>query len=146
MRRLNPSINQRDKRHNGRCVGGRDEPVAKLQIGERQVEDVTVLILTGEITVDDGDLAFGRRVDDLIRKGQIKIVVNLAGVTYIDSAGVGMMVAELKMVHQKGGALKLAHLTSRSHHLLAMMKLKLVFEVFEDEASALRSFSWGARP
>ena len=122
------------------------QPASKLQIAERQVADVTVLTVTGEITVDDGDLAFGRRVDDLIRKGQVKIVVNLAGVTYIDSAGVGMMVAELKVVRQKGGALKLAHLTSRSHHLLGMMKLKLVFEVFDDEASALRSFAWGARP
>ena len=121
-------------------------PVAKLQIVERQADDITILILTGEITVDEGDLAFGRRVDDLIRKGQVKIVVNLAGVTYIDSAGVGMMVAELKMVHQKGGAMKLAHLTSRSHHLLGMLKLKLVFEIFEDEASAVRSFAWGPRP
>lgn len=122
------------------------ERASKLQIAERQVDDATVLTLTGEITVDDGDLVFGRRVDDLIRKGQVKIVVNLAGVTYIDSAGVGMMVAELKMVRQKGGALKLAHLTSRSHHLLGMMKLKLVFEIYEDEASALDSFAWGDRP
>jgi anti-sigma B factor antagonist len=121
------------------------QPESKLHIAERQVGDITVLTLSGAITADDGDLAFGRRVDDLIGKGQVKIVVNLAEVTYIDSAGVGMMVAELKMVRQKGGAMKLAHLTARSHHLLAMLKLKMVFDIFEDEASALHSFSWGMR-
>jgi anti-sigma B factor antagonist len=120
------------------------QPVSKLHIDERQIEDITILILKGEITADDGDLVFGRRVDDLIKNGQVKIVVNLADVTYIDSSGVGMMVAESKMVRQHRGVMKLVHLTARSHHLLAMMKLKLVFEIFEDEASALRSFVWGS--
>lgn len=121
------------------------DPVSKLHIVERQVEEVTVLALSGEITADDGDIVLGRWIDDLIRKGQVKIVVNLADVTYIDSSGVGMMVAEMKMVRQKGGAMKLADLTARSHHLLAMTKLRLVFDIFEDEASAVRSFSWGLR-
>ena len=121
------------------------KPSSKLQIDERQIEDITVLNLRGEITADDGDLVFGRRVDELIKKGQVKIVLNLADVTYIDSSGVGMMVAESKAVYGQGGVMKLAHLTARSHHLLAMLKLKLVFEIFDDEASALRSFVWGAR-
>lgn len=120
------------------------QPVSKLQIAERQVDDVTVLILTGEITADDGDIAFGRRVDDLVlKKGQRKVLVDLAGVTYIDSAGVGMMAAELKIVRKQGGAMKLINLTSKSHRLLAMMKLMTVFEIFEDEAAAMRSFSRG---
>ena len=121
------------------------KPSSKLQIDERQIEDITVLNLRGEITADDGDLVLGRRVDELIKKGQVKIVLNLADVTYIDSSGVGMMVAESKAVYGQGGVMKLAHLTARSHHLLAMLKLKLVFEIFDDEASALRSFVWGAR-
>jgi anti-sigma B factor antagonist len=121
------------------------KPSSKLQIDERQIEDITVLTLRGEITADDGDLVLGRRVDELIKKGQVKIVLNLADVTYIDSSGVGMMVAESKAVYGQGGVMKLAHLTARSHHLLAMLKLKLVFEIFDDEASALRSFVWGAR-
>lgn len=121
------------------------ERASKLHITERQVEDVTVLALTGEIALDDGDLAFGRRVDELVAKGHLRILVDLGGVTYIDSAGVGMMAAELKMVHKKGGAMKLVHLTERSHRLLAMMKLMTVFETFEDEASAILSFAWGAR-
>ncbi len=121
------------------------QPSSKLQIDVRQVEDITVMTLRGEITADDGDLELGRGVDELIKKGQVKIVLNLADVTYIDSSGVGMMVAESKAVYGQGGVMKLAHLTARSHHLMAMLKLKLVFEIFDDEASALRSFVWGAR-
>jgi anti-sigma B factor antagonist len=122
------------------------QPPSKLQIDQRQIDDITVLTLRGEITSDDGDLAFGRCVDDLIKRGLVKLVVNLADVTYIDSAGVGMMVAESKMLQQKNGVMKLAHLTARSHHLLAMLKIRLVFELFDDEASALQSFKWGPRP
>ena len=118
------------------------DKTSKLQIAERQVDDVTVLILTGEITLDDGELAFGRRVDDLVLKqGRRKILVDLGGVTYIDSAGVGMMAAELKIVRSKGGALKLLHLAENSHRVLAMLKLMTVFESFDDEALAIRSFS-----
>ena len=121
------------------------KPSSKLQIDERQIEDITVLDLRGEITADDGDLVLGRRVDELIKKGHVRIVLNLADVTYIDSSGVGMMVAESKAVYGQGGVMKLAHLSARSHHLLAMLKLKLVFEIFDDEASAIRSFVWGPR-
>ena len=115
-----------------------------LQIEERQVEDMTILSLTGQITLDDGDLVFGRKVDGLLASGRTKFVVDLGGVTYIDSAGVGMLVAELKLVQKKGGAMKLVRLTDRSHGLLRMMKLMTLFETFDDEAAALRSFAWGA--
>ena len=120
------------------------EKESKLAIDERQVEDVVVLTLKGEITADDGELKFGRLVDDLVlKKGHRKVLVDLAGVTYIDSAGVGMMAAEYRIVRGKGGALKLVNLAKQSHRLLAMMKLMTVFEVFDDEAAAIRSF---ARP
>lgn len=121
------------------------DQVSKLQISESEVGDVTLLTLRGEMRGDDGDLAFGRRVDELIKQGRVQIVVNLAGVTNIDSSGVGMMVAELKMVQKKGGELKLANLTARSYHLLAMLKLRVVFEIFDDEASAVQSFAWRRR-
>jgi anti-sigma B factor antagonist len=118
------------------------EKASKLQIAERQVDDVTVLTLSGEITLDDGDLVFGRRVDDLVLKqGRRKILVDMGGVTYIDSAGVGMMVGELKVIRPKGAVLKLLNLSGQSHRLLAMMKLVTVFENFDDEALAIRSFS-----
>jgi anti-anti-sigma factor len=121
------------------------ERPSKLTIDERPEGEITVLLLRGEITVDDGDVAFGRYVDGLILAGRVKLVVNLAAVTYIDSAGVGMMVAESKLVKEAGGVMKLASLTARSHHLLAMMKLKLVFDIFDTEEAAIKSFQWGMR-
>lgn len=114
---------------------------SKLSILESQTGDVAVLTLTGQILLDDGDLAFGRHVAGLISRGIVRIVVDLAGVTYIDSSGVGMMAAKLKQVRASGGDMRLARLTSRSQRLLGMMKLVSVFEMFDDEASAVRSFA-----
>jgi anti-sigma B factor antagonist len=115
---------------------------SKLQISEAERNDVTVVTLTGEITLDDGDLAFGRYVSQMIADGKRRIVVDLAGVTYIDSAGVGMMVDRSKRVSEQGGSMRLARLTARSHHLLAMLKLKFVFEIYDDVDAAVKSFAW----
>ena len=117
-------------------------PDSKLAVVERSEGDVTVLTLTGQITLDDGDLAFRRVVHELLERGRAKIVVDIGGVTYIDSAGVGMMAAKLKTVREKGGDLKLARISSKSQRVLGMMKLLLAFETFEDEAAAVTSFSW----
>ena len=116
------------------------EQVSKLAITERPAGDVTVLVLKGEITLDDGDLKMGRQVDALLKRGHVKILLDMAGVSYIDSAGVGMLAAEYKIVHGKGGALRLLNLAKQSHRLLATMKLMTVFEVFDDEALAVKSF------
>ncbi len=115
-----------------------------LTIVERQIDDVTVLALTGQILLDDGDLVFGRRIRDLVDRGCVKIVVDLSGVTYIDSSGVGMLVGKLKSVRERGGDIRLLHVTTRGQRLFGMLKILTVFETFEDEAQALRSFS--ARP
>jgi anti-sigma B factor antagonist len=115
---------------------------SKLTIAEQSVEDVTVLTLTGEVTLDDGDLAFRKKIHELIDRGQKKIVVDLGGVTYIDSSGVGMMAAKLKTVRDAGGALKVVHLTSRSQRLFGMLKILTAFETFPDVESAVRSFTW----
>lgn len=117
---------------------------SKLDILETQVGDVAVLTLTGQMLLDDGDLAFGRRVSALVTRGVIKIVVDLGGVTFIDSSGVGMLAGKLKQVRERGGDMRLAHLTPRSQRLFGMMKLMIAFEAFDDEAAAVRSFS--ARP
>jgi len=93
------------------------------------------------MTLDDGDLKFGRWVDGLLKQGQRKILVNLAEVTYIDSAGVGRMAFKYKDVRAKGGALKLLSLSGNSHRILAVVKLMTVFEVFDDETLAVRSFA-----
>ena len=118
-----------------------NEP-SKLQIAEHQQGGVTVLTLAGELTLDDGDLAFGRYVDQMIAAGRRQIVVDLSNVSYIDSAGVGMLVAESQRLTKQEGAMRLARLTARSHHLLAMLKLKFVFEIYDDVESAVRSFTW----
>ena len=115
-----------------------------LSIAERQVDEVVVLTLTGQILLDDGDLAFGRKIRDLIEQGHVKIVVDLGGVTYIDSSGVGMLVGKLQSVRAKGGDIRLLHVTTRGQRLFGMLKILTVFEVFEDEAQAVRSFT--ARP
>ena len=114
---------------------------SKLQIAEHRQGAVSVLTLAGELTLDDGDLAFGRYVDQMIAADKRHIVVDLSEVRYIDSAGVGMLVAESKRATEHGGAMRLARLTARSHHLLALLKLKFVFEIYDDVESAVRSFA-----
>jgi anti-sigma B factor antagonist len=113
---------------------------SKLHIEERRLNDVTLLVLTGQIVLDDGDLAFRRCIHDLIDRGEMKILVDLAGVTYIDSSGVGMMAAKLKTVREKGGDIRLVRLNARGHRLFSVAKLHTAFEIFNDEAMALRSF------
>lgn len=118
---------------------------SKLHIAERQVDDVTILTLTGEVMQEDGDLAIRRAVHDLISRGRVKIVVDLGGVTHMDSSGIGMLAAKLKTARESGGDLRLLNLTRRSQRILGMMKLTTTFETFEDEAAAVQSFSSGPR-
>ena len=113
---------------------------SKLHIEERQTNGVTILVLAGEILLDDGDLAFRRRIHDLVERGRVQILVDLADVTYIDSSGVGMMAAKLKTVREKGGDMRLMRLNSRGHRLFSVAKLHTAFEIFQEEAMALRSF------
>jgi anti-sigma B factor antagonist len=116
----------------------------ELEIVERVEGDVAVLSLKGQMLLDDGDLAFGRHISELTGRGIVKIVVDLGGVTFMDSSGVGMMAAKLKHIRERGGDLRLVHLSARSQRLLGMMKLLIAFDTFDDEAAAVRSFA--ARP
>jgi anti-sigma B factor antagonist len=113
---------------------------SKLTIEERHAGNVTILVLTGQMLLDDGDLAFGRRIRDLVDRGCARVVLDLGGVTYIDSSGVGMLVAKLKTLKEHGGDMRLLHLSRRAESLLGMLKLLIVFETFQDEAAAVRSF------
>jgi anti-sigma B factor antagonist len=115
---------------------------SRLHIDERAVDDVTILTLTGEMRLDDGDLVFRRKIHELLDQRRVKILVDLGGVSSIDSSGVGMMAAKLKTVRESGGDLRLLHLNARGHRLFTLAKLRTAFETFEDEASALRSFAW----
>lgn len=116
------------------------ERPSKLHIDERRVNDVTILDLTGELTLDDGDLLFKEKIESLVDAGQVKILINLSGITKIDSAGLGMLVSKLKKVREKGGDMKLMHLTARSSRALGMMKVLTTFETIEDEDQAVESF------
>ena len=113
---------------------------SKLRVEQREAGDVTILTLAGEMLLDDGDLVFRKVIHDHVEKGRVKILVDLAGVTYIDSSGVGMMAAKLKTVRDSGGDIRLMHLTTRGQRLLSLLKLRSTFETFEDETLALRSF------
>jgi anti-sigma B factor antagonist len=118
------------------------DPPSKLQVIERRFDDVSVLDLIGELTLDDGDLVFRRKIHGLLDENRVKILLNMGGVTQIDSAGVGMLVAKLKATRDKHGDMKLLHLTPRSSRVFAMMKILTAFEAFEDEAQAIESFAF----
>ncbi len=107
----------------------------------RQVGDVTVVDAAGRITLGEGASTFRDTIRDLATKGDKKILVNLSDVSYIDSSGIGEMVSGFTTVTNHGGQLKLLGLNKRVKDLLQITKLYTVFEVFEDEASAVRSFA-----
>ena len=111
-----------------------------MQIDERAVGDVIVLDLKGKITLGEGDELLKDKVNSLVNQGHKKIVLNLADVPYIDSAGLGEVVRTYTTVSRQGGSLKLLNLTKRITDLLSITKLLTVFECHETEAEALRSF------
>lgn len=116
------------------------DPPSKLRIAEHRAGDVTVLVLTGALTLDDGDLGLRRHVHGLLEEGRNKILLDLGGVSLIDSAGAGMLVAKLRTVRERGGSLKLLRMSPRTSRVLGSMKMLTAFEVFEDEAQAITSF------
>ena len=112
-----------------------------LVITERVVGDVTVLRLTGRLVLFEGDAILRQYVDDLVRKGRVKLLLDFAEVTYIDSAGIGMLIAKYLSVRRKGGDLKLLRLTARGLLVMTITKLFTVFETFDTEEDGLRSFA-----
>ena len=116
-----------------------------MQIDERMVGDVVLLDLKGKITLGEGDELLKDKVNSLVNQGHKKIVLNLADVPYIDSAGLGEVVRTYTTVSRQGGSLKLLNLTKRITDLLSITKLLTVFETFESENDAIRSFSASAK-
>ena len=116
-----------------------------MQIVERKNSDVTVLDLKGKITLGEGDELLKDKVNSLVNQGHKKIVLNLAEVPYIDSAGLGEVVRTYTTVSRQGGSLKLLNLTKRITDLLSITKLLTVFETFDSENEAVRSFSASAK-
>jgi anti-sigma B factor antagonist len=116
-----------------------------MQIEERKVGDVVVLDLKGKITLGEGDELLKDKVNSLVNQGNRKLVLNLEGVPYIDSAGLGEIVRTYTTVSRQGGSLKLLNLTKRITDLLSITKLLTVFETFDAENEAVRSFSASAK-
>ncbi len=112
-----------------------------MEIQERTLQDVVVLDLTGKLTIGEGDELLKERVSNLIQQGHRKLLLNLEGVPYVDSAGLGEIVRTYTTVSRQGGKLKLVNLTKRITDLLAITKLLTVFETYESEAEAVTSFS-----
>ncbi len=111
-----------------------------MKIAETPVGDVTILRLTGRLELEEGDLVFRDYVNRLVAEGRVKIVLDLKDVTHIDSAGLGMLVSKYVSTRNRDGTIKLLHLTRRSNHLMGITRLATVFEIFDEEADALRSF------
>ena len=116
-----------------------------MQIEERAVGDVVLLDLKGKITLGEGDELLKDKVNSLVNQGHKKIVLNLADVPYIDSAGLGEVVRTYTTASRQGGSLKRLNLTKRFTDLLSITKLLTVFETFDSENEAVRSFSASAK-
>lgn len=112
-----------------------------MQIEERVVGDVTILDLKGKVTLGEGDEALKDKINSLVLQNRRRILLNLAEVPYIDSAGLGEIVRTYTTVSRQGGQLKLVNLTKRITDLLSITKLLTVFETFDSEADALKTFS-----
>jgi len=113
---------------------------AALEITERRIGDVTILDLTGRVVLGEGDAPFRQHIEGLAKQGRLKIVLNLRDVTYIDSAGVGVMVGKLVSLRRQGGDIRLLTLVQRNLRVMTITKLVSVFEIFDSEEDAIRSF------
>ena len=112
-----------------------------MKASTRQLDGVTVVDLSGRITLGEGSVVLRDLVRELIGKGNKKILLNLGDVTYIDSSGIGELVSAFTTVRNQGGELKLLNLTKKVHDLLQITKLYTVFDVKDDEASAVKAFA-----
>jgi anti-sigma B factor antagonist len=111
-----------------------------LKMTTREVQDITIIDLTGQITLGDATAAIRDEIRDELNNGAKKILLNLADVTYIDSSGLGELTSAFTSVKNRGGALKLLSLTKRVHDLMQITKLYTVFDIYDDEKKAIASF------
>lgn len=116
-----------------------------MTIEERRFGDVTVLQVGGRIVFGDGAQQLREHINDLVDAARLKFLLDLRGVTYIDSFGVGVIAAKYVSVRRKGGNLKLVHPSERSHRVMAISGLMKIFESFDSEEEGVRSFAYGGR-
>ena len=112
-----------------------------MEIRERVVDGVVILDLAGRFVLDEGERPFREHVNAAMHRGVRQVLVNFEDVTYLDSAGVGTLVWKFVTLRKHGGVMKLMNLRPRSHNVLLVTKLLDIFEAFESEAEALRSFA-----
>jgi anti-sigma B factor antagonist len=124
-------------------MGMQGKTPTKMETGTRQIGDVTVLDISGRITLGEGNVMLRDIVRDLADKGNKRIILNLGEVNYIDSSGLGELVKTHTTIRNKGGELKLTNLNKRVHDLLQMTRLSAVFDIQKDEASAIKSYGGG---
>ena len=115
--------------------------MAQLNIKERQAGDVTILDLSGKITIGEGSVQLREAVRRLLDDGKKKVLLNLGDVSYVDSSGIGELVSSYTTTNNNGGHLKLLNQTKKIHDLLTITKLVTVFETFDDEPTAVTSFA-----
>lgn len=114
--------------------------MAELDVKERQAGDVTILDMSGSIRLGEGAIAMRDAVRRLVSDGKKNVLLNLNGVNYMDSSGVGELIANYTTLRREGGQLKLLNLTDKIQNLLVITKLLTVFDAYDNEAEALSSF------
>ena len=112
-----------------------------MKTSTRQVDGVTIVDLSGRITLGEGSVILRDQIRDLVTRGDKKILLNLGDVSYIDSSGIGELVSAYTTVRNSGGELKLLNLTKKVHDLLQITKLYTVFDIKDDETTAVKAFA-----
>ncbi|MCZ6485326.1 MAG: STAS domain-containing protein [Acidobacteria bacterium] len=112
-----------------------------MTIDTRSVNGVTILDVHGKVTIGEGTREVREKIRELLENGNKDILMNLGDVSYVDSAGIGELVSSYTTVTNQGGQFKLLHLTKKIRELLAITKLLTVFDSFDDETTAVGSFS-----
>lgn len=112
-----------------------------MKIRQRQNGAITIVELEGRLIFDEGDVMLRDCINGLVRQGFTKILIDMKGVTRLDSAGIGMLVAKYVTAYMRGGRVKLLNLTNRGELLMDVTKLVTVFDIFDDEEEAVKSFS-----
>ena len=112
-----------------------------LAIATEDRDDVTVLHLTGRLVLEDGDVVFRDAVNALAARDRLNLVIDLAEVSYIDSAGIGVLIGRYLSLRRRGGDMKLANLTVRSHRVMTITQLLKVFDCFDSVEEAVAGFA-----
>ncbi|MFI5142944.1 MAG: STAS domain-containing protein [Thermoanaerobaculales bacterium] len=111
-----------------------------MKVKVREVDGVRILDCEGKITIGSGDVELRRQIEDAVSEGHLNILVNLKGVTHIDSSGIGELVGCYTTITRKGGRMKLTNLTQKINDILHVTQLITVFDVFDNETEAIASF------